>query len=208
MPASLLAMIRGRGTWRRFAACLPLLFLGPNCPNGLPRCIRRPNGSREKPAPINPARIIAVSPGRFASRISRRRKSSRGSNNLSENTSEPKQAWPPDSATPQSLDASQLFRQFFRQAPGFFVQARADVKGFRLQNHLAILVQNTMAKINSDFINEHRPDFNGQQVIVAGWVLVAQMGFDDGEDCVMVLPVQDRRSQGAQVFPAGRFQQV
>src|SRR5271163_4200813 len=45
----------------------------------------------------------------------------------------------------------QFFRQFFRQAFWFFVNAGADVERFRFQNQFSVLLQNAVAEIQAHF---------------------------------------------------------
>ena len=91
----------------------------------------------------------------------------------------------------------QFVRQFLRQAFGFFIHTGADVKGFGFKNQFAGLVHDAVGKIQSHALDGRRPDFNRQQVIVAGGRFVTQAGFDDGENIRRIPAIAEPSSQAS-----------
>ena len=93
------------------------------------------------------------------------------------------------------------FDQFFRQAPGFFVQAGADMMRFGFENQNVGLVDDAVAEVEPDPFGGGGPDFDGQHIVVARRGLVAQAAFDDGENDFLLLPMQERRAKVAKNSP-------
>jgi hypothetical protein len=102
----------------------------------------------------------------------------------------------------------QQFDQFFGQPFGPFVQAGADMPGFGLQNEPARLIYNAGGEIQADAFRGSGPKLDGEDVVVAGRRLVAQVTFDDGKDDALLLPLQEGGAQVTEKFAARGFQQV
>jgi len=100
--------------------------------------------------------------------------------------------------------AYQLLWQAFR----FLVQPGADMKGFSFQNQQVGLVRNAVCKIQPHTLDRRGPQLNRQGVIVAGWSLVAKTTFDDGENCIAFLPLQETCAEFTKKRAAGRLEQV
>jgi len=62
----------------------------------------------------------------------------------------------------------ELRGQFRRHALRFFIKAGADVMRFGFENQFAVLVGDAMAEVHAHSLDEGRPDFNRQQVVVTG----------------------------------------
>ena len=65
-----------------------------------------------------------------------------------------------------------------------------------------------MGEINTHPRNERRPDLNRQQVIVTRGRFVAQLGLDDRENHVALLPFPDGGAERAYELAAGGFEHV
>ena len=98
--------------------------------------------------------------------------------------------------------------EFFRQSLWFILQRGASVDGGSFHDLLLGWIENPIRKRQPDPFQRAEPYFNGQQVIIARSSLVAQAAFDDGEDCLLLLPVQTGRPEVAKKLPSRFFQQV
>jgi hypothetical protein len=118
-------------------------------------------------------------------------------------------------AKPGNPDESNLIQprfefggEFFGEALGFFVATGADVEGFGFEDEFAVLVEDAMAEVEADALDEDGPDFDGEEVVVARHKTITQMSLDDGEDMIALLPFEDGGARGAHEFAAGGLEEV
>lgn len=98
------------------------------------------------------------------------------------------------------------FHESFGQAFGFFVEACADVEGFGLEDEGAVVVEDAIAEVEADAFGGRGPEFDGEEVVVAGRGFVAKAAFDDGENEVLFLPLAESRAEVAEKLTAGGFE--
>lgn len=83
-----------------------------------------------------------------------------------------------------------------------FFQVHADVQSFAFEHEFAGLVGDAVSEIQADAFGGGHPDFDVQDIIVAGESLVTQMRFDYGKHEAGFLPLQERCTETAEEFPA------
>ncbi|MDB6019747.1 MAG: hypothetical protein JWR19_4236 [Pedosphaera sp.] len=80
--------------------------------------------------------------------------------------------------------------------------------GFGLEDEVAGLVGDAVGEVEADAFGVGGPELDGQQVVIAGGGFVAEATFDDGENGVLVLPVEKGGAEVAEEFAAGGFEEV
>ena len=101
-----------------------------------------------------------------------------------------------------------LGEQVLGQPFGLLVGAGAAVKGLSRHQKPVVLIHDAMAEIQAHPLDAREPDFDGEQVVVAGRGLVTHPRFNDGKNIAGRLQFQDGMLEGAHEFAAGGFEQI
>ena len=80
--------------------------------------------------------------------------------------------------------------------------------GLAFENQDFFVLKNPKAEIEPGTLRQRGPEFNGQDIVVAGRGFIAQMTFDDGEKGVLGLQFEQGSAEMPEKLAPGRFEDI
>ena len=101
-----------------------------------------------------------------------------------------------------------FFHQRFRHAPGFVLEIGADVEGFGFEHQEVGGFEDSVSEIEANTFGVRDGKFDLEGIVVTGRGFIADAAFDDGEDSIARLPMEEREAEMLKECAACSFEEV